>query len=80
MSLTAENLLNEALRLPVSDRGKLVAQLIDSLDSPCDADAEAAWSDEIARRLKEMDGGHSEMVPWSEARRVIRGLDESAAG
>lgn len=75
MTQAAQKLLADALRLPSEDRGELIALLIESLDTEFDADADAAWSDEIARRLKEIDDGQVEMVDWSEARRLIRGED-----
>ena len=79
MSHTAQQLLTEALSLPETDRGELVARLIDSLDSQSDADAATAWSEEIERRLREMDDGAVQMVPWPDALRMIRGTDGPAA-
>lgn len=75
MTQAAQKLLADALQLPSEDRGELIALLIESLETGSDADADAAWSDEIARRLKEIDDGQVEMIDWSEARRIIRGQD-----
>lgn len=75
MTQAAQQLLTEALGLPAEDRGQLIVSLIDSLETASDSDADAIWSDEIARRLKEIDDGQVEMVEWSEARRLIRGED-----
>jgi putative addiction module component (TIGR02574 family) len=74
MTEAAARLLAEALRLSEEDRGDLAAKLLESLDppeEPEDADAEAAWEEEIRRRLAEIDAGTAEMIPWSEARRLI---------
>jgi putative addiction module component (TIGR02574 family) len=79
MTQAAQQLLTEALRLPTEDRGELIASLIDSLETESDADADAAWSDEIARRLREIDEGRVEMIEWSEARRLIRGQDGTSS-
>jgi putative addiction module component (TIGR02574 family) len=75
MTQTAQKLLADALQLPSEDRGELISLLIESLDVGSDADADAVWSDEIARRLKQIDDGQVEMIDWSEARRIIRGQD-----
>ena len=66
-------LLAEALKLPKSARASLASSLLDSLDREVDEDAEQAWTDEIARRLKDLDSGNATTVPWSEARRKIFG-------
>jgi putative addiction module component (TIGR02574 family) len=66
-----KELLAEALRLSVEERAALAGELIQSLDSEVDDDAEAAWSVEIRRRLDRLDAGLARTVPWSEARRRI---------
>ena len=63
--------IEEALRLPVEARAALAGSLLDSLDEKVDADAEEAWSQEIARRIAELETGLVTAVPWSEVRRSI---------
>jgi putative addiction module component (TIGR02574 family) len=69
VTIEAKDLLDGAMRLPASDRAELADLLIDSLDDGSDADAQEAWSDEIARRLAELDSGAVKTVPWAEVRR-----------
>jgi putative addiction module component (TIGR02574 family) len=69
MTRPASRLLEEALRLSDADRAELAARLIDSLDP--DADAEAAWGEEVQRRLDDLEQGRVRSVPWTEARRQI---------
>ncbi len=66
-----KQLLTEALQLPPEQRAALAGELIQSLDSHVDEEAEAAWSAEIRRRLERLDSGLAKTVPWSEARRRI---------
>jgi putative addiction module component (TIGR02574 family) len=66
-----KKLLAEALALPARDRAAIAGQLLKSLDEEVDEDAAAAWADEIARRVRELDVG-LKGVPWAEARRRIR--------
>ena len=66
-------ILEQALKLPPEARAALAGSLLDSLDSPPDPDAEAAWAAEISKRLREIDGGLVKLVPWAEARREIAG-------
>ncbi len=66
-------LLQEALRLSPEARAALAVSLLESLEEEVDEGAEAAWADEIAKRLRELDSGAVTPVPWSEARRMILG-------
>lgn len=76
MDMDSKALLAEALRLSPEERAALAGELIQSLDTEIDADAEAAWAAEIRSRLAEMDSGTAKTIPWSKARRRIH----SAAG
>lgn len=67
----ASKLLEEALTLPPSERAKLAASLIESLDPECEDDVEEAWRAEVTRRVRELDDGTVESIDWAEARRLI---------
>jgi putative addiction module component (TIGR02574 family) len=69
--MTSRQLLDAALQLSPEERAALAGELIQSLDTEVDADAEAAWSAEIHARLARVDAGLATTVPWSEARRRI---------
>jgi putative addiction module component (TIGR02574 family) len=69
--MDSKQLLVEALRLTDEERAALAGELIDSLDSEVDPDAEAAWAAEIRRRVSELEAGRAKTIPWSEARRRI---------
>ena len=69
--MDSKQLLVEALRLTDEGRAALAGELIDSLDSEVDPDAEAAWATEIRRRVSELEAGRAKTIPWSEARRRI---------
>lgn len=66
-------ILKEALKLPPEARAALAGTLLDSLDETVDRDAESAWEAEIVMRLKEMDEGKVNLIPWAEARARIAG-------
>lgn len=46
-------------QLPVEDRAELAHYLIGTLDEAEDADAEAAWKEELARRKIEIESGRA---------------------
>ena len=69
--MDSRQLLAEALRLSDGERAALAGELIQSLDSEVDPDAEAAWSAEIRARLDRVDAGTAKTVSWAEARRRI---------
>jgi putative addiction module component (TIGR02574 family) len=64
-------LLQKALALSDEERADLAGTLLESLDPPADDNAEAAWDEEIARRIADFDSGKSKSVPWEEVRARI---------
>jgi len=68
-----------ALCLPAEARAALAGRLLESLDGPVDEDAEATWSDEIARRIGDLDEGKVKTVPWSVAWRQIVGRSRGSS-
>jgi putative addiction module component (TIGR02574 family) len=65
------DILKKALELPPEARAAIAGSLLDSLDRAMDEDAESAWENEILLRLKELDEGSVNPVPWAEARRRL---------
>jgi hypothetical protein len=55
MGEDAAELLTHALKLPPAARAALADSLIDSLDTDVDENAEDAWRDEIALRVRGLD-------------------------
>jgi putative addiction module component (TIGR02574 family) len=72
MDVQAEHVLQIALGLPESDRAEIAASLLQSLDEGADSDVEAAWAEEIKRRIDSIDSGQAKLIPWDEAMRSIR--------
>ena len=64
-------LVSEILAWPLNDRGDLAATLLASFDSGQDDDAEAAWAEEIRKRVDDVQAGRAKMIPWREARKQI---------
>jgi putative addiction module component (TIGR02574 family) len=73
MKQSISEILKEALKLPPEARAALAGTLIDSLDETVDKNAESAWEAEIVMRLKEIDAGKVNLIPWAEARARIAG-------
>jgi putative addiction module component (TIGR02574 family) len=64
-------LFRDASDLPDRDRATLAGLLIESLEADQEPDVEAAWSDEIKRRVADLDAGNVETIPWEEVRRRL---------
>ena len=62
------------MALPPEARAALAGSLLESLEDTLDASAEEAWSQEIARRIEELDSGKVKPIPWAEARRQIAAI------
>ncbi|MGH7551810.1 MAG: addiction module protein [Longimicrobiales bacterium] len=60
MSSHSERVKADALRLPIHERARLAEQLIASLDE--DSEIEAAWAEEIERRMEEVRAGKVELL------------------
>jgi len=71
MTQEAADLLKKALALPVSERADLAGSLIESLDETQDESVAAAWDEEVARRMADIDSGAVKPVSLAEARRRL---------
>jgi putative addiction module component (TIGR02574 family) len=81
-TMTIEEILKQALELPPKERAKLAEDLLESLDDQdVDEDqAEKAWSEEIRRRVDEIQSGAVKGVTWSEVQRRVRDTLNKARG
>ncbi len=71
MTQQASELLQKALSLSEEERAELAGSLIESLDVTVDEAAEAAWNEEIARRIEDLDSGKAKTIPWEVVRSRI---------
>jgi hypothetical protein len=71
MSVAAEKIA-EVLAWPAQDRAFLVHELLASLDTEVDADAETQWQHVIDRRSREIEDGQIQCRPVREKVRDIR--------
>jgi hypothetical protein len=71
MNRSARKLLEEALHLEESERSMLAGAEIG---------VEEAWERVIERRIRELEAGTAETIPWSEVRaRLFRGYMASCS-
>ena len=72
MSPEVSELLKRALALPPESRAALAGSLLESLDEQlAEEGIEAAWDEEIKRRIDEIDSGKVQMIPYEEVRRRL---------
>jgi putative addiction module component (TIGR02574 family) len=73
MTREATELLKQALALSAEERAKLAESLLESLEDAREdpATVEAAWNDEVARRIAELDTGKAKTIPWEEVRQRV---------
>ena len=72
MSIAAEKIAAEALALPEIDRAFLARELIVSLDSETDPDAQIEWTEVIERRSREISEGKVRCSPIEATVQSIR--------
>ena len=68
-----DKLRSQISGLPASERAALARDIIVSLDGAPDRDAEAAWDDEIMRRIAQVETGHAHLLTREEFRRRMHG-------
>ena len=73
MGRTLQELFKEATELTDRDRAQLAGMLIESLDGRPDPDVEAAWAEEVERRVRQVDAGEVELIPWEQVRADLFG-------
>lgn len=67
-----DEVLRAALELPPESRAMLAAHLIESLDGPGQLDIDAAWSEEVERRVRDIDEGRVELIPGEQVMAELR--------
>jgi len=68
---TVDTLVVQAQQLSPDELELLVLRLQDRLDEFASPEIEAAWADEIERRMQAMDRGEVELIPWEQARKQL---------
>lgn len=82
MSPNAQGLLDEICQLPQEERDWLIESALIKEDGVSAVEVEAAWDEEIKRRLDEIDSGTVEMIPLEDvlARMDARGSSRQLRG
>jgi putative addiction module component (TIGR02574 family) len=68
MTRDVRELFREASELSESDRAELAGRLLQTLHGEPDEGVEAAWAEEIERRIRQIDSGEVKTIPWEEVR------------
>jgi putative addiction module component (TIGR02574 family) len=72
MTPQVSEVLEKALALSTQDRGLLIDRLVESLDEgPAEEGVEAAWSEEIKRRVDDIRSGKVKMIPGEQVRQRL---------
>ena len=66
-------LLQKALALSSEERGQLIDRLVESLDDePAEEGVEAAWDEEIKRRVDDIRSGRVKTIPGEQVLRRLK--------
>jgi putative addiction module component (TIGR02574 family) len=68
MSRNVSELFREATRVSENERAELAGLLLESLEGEPDEGVEAAWAEEIEKRVRQIDSGEVQTIPWEEVR------------
>lgn len=76
MATSARELYQQAMELEDEERASLAGLLLESLDTEVEEGVEAAWLEEIERRMVALDSGDAKLVPWEDVRnQLLKRLD-----
>ena len=73
MPMTKEQLLAEAMALDVKERESLAEELLLTVDDGTREEVDAAWAEEIQRRIAEYERGEVKAIPGDQVLRELRG-------
>jgi putative addiction module component (TIGR02574 family) len=77
MVIDRETITKQALTLPVDQRIAIAHELLESAEPAPSADWEAAWEEEIARRIARYEAGETKAISAAE---FFKKLDEIVPG
>jgi putative addiction module component (TIGR02574 family) len=69
---SVDEILRAALKLPPNARAMLAGHLLESLDDPEQTGIDAAWAEEIERRIRDIDEGRVKLIPGEEVLAELR--------
>jgi putative addiction module component (TIGR02574 family) len=76
MAREARDLLSEVLELPLDERAKIAAELLESLEE-AESEVEEAWADEIQKRVSAARAGELASTDW---RTVLERVEREVLG
>ena len=71
MTEKTKEIIELALQLDITERQELVAELVASIEDESSMQLHPDWSQEILRRLEELDSQKVKTVPWSQVRQQL---------
>lgn len=71
MSVSVDELLRQALELEPKAREELATLLLESVPTESQEEVDSAWQATIRRRVKELESGAVQTIPWEEVRRTL---------
>lgn len=72
MPKTLDEVAKDVMELPLPDRLALAEAIFDGVDLVSEAEAEAAWSEEIRERIRAIDEGRVVGIPYEEVMREAK--------
>jgi putative addiction module component (TIGR02574 family) len=72
MTQATQRLLEQAMALPADEKIRFAEELLASLDPADQKEIDAAWAEEIDRRIADYDAGRAQAIPADEVFRRLR--------
>ena len=72
MPRESQQVIDDALSLPVEARVRLVDRLLESLNLPTRTEVEEAWAKEVEHRMSQVERGEVQLIPGEEVFAELR--------
>jgi putative addiction module component (TIGR02574 family) len=74
MNAKVRELYAAAAELPDGDRAELARMLLETRAEGAETEVEVAWAEEVERRIRQVDEGEVDLVPWEQVRAELFAL------
>ncbi len=79
MATSRDELFQAALQLNETERADLIGMLLETLDTETESGVEAAWLEEIEKRIQDIDTGAVNCISWADTRSQLHRICEGVA-
>ena len=71
LAMIPARLFHEVLALPPEERREFALRVLETIEDPAPGDIEEAHYQEVLRRVRDIDEGREQLIPWEEIKHEL---------